>query len=128
MILTVPYGYKQTAILLLVLSLGLQWALLQTVAWTGMLVAYSRDASLKDALVKTFDGKHPCALCLTIRTARAENEQESNQDNRLHKLDPGLLWQTADFWFLSLEPYTPGFVRFASTRLQQPPKPPPRPV
>ncbi|MCC6234859.1 MAG: hypothetical protein IT580_19610, partial [Verrucomicrobiales bacterium] len=49
--------------LALVLATGLHWAVLQGVAWTGMLVTYSRDASLAEAVSRTLDGEHPCALC-----------------------------------------------------------------
>jgi hypothetical protein len=47
-------------------SIGLQWGVLQSIAWVGMMVDYSREGSLGEALVKTFDGRHPCALCKAI--------------------------------------------------------------
>jgi hypothetical protein len=53
--------------LVLVLLVGGHWGALQVVAWTGMVVDYSRDASLCEAVKKTFDGLHPCALCLELR-------------------------------------------------------------
>jgi len=39
------------------------YACLQGVAWAGMLRDYSTRGSLVLAIVKTFDGSHPCALC-----------------------------------------------------------------
>jgi hypothetical protein len=45
---------------------GGHWVVLQTVAWGGMIVDYSRDASLSAAVEKTFDGQHPCAICKSI--------------------------------------------------------------
>jgi len=50
------------ALSLLVAS-GAHWVLLQGVAWTQMLVDYSRTGSVAAAVAKTFDGKHPCQLC-----------------------------------------------------------------
>ncbi len=85
---------------MLVLSLGLHWALLQTVAWTGMLVTYSRDASFQDAVSKTFDGEHPCALCKVIKSGRAEEgRQEQQQVKPGCKLDVAPVWQATEFDF-----------------------------
>jgi hypothetical protein len=56
-------------VLLLVLWLGLHWALLQSVAWMGMLVTYSRETSFTEAVGRTFDGEHPCCLCKAIKAA-----------------------------------------------------------
>jgi hypothetical protein len=47
-------------------SIGLHWGFFQSVAWVGMVINYSHDAPLPEALVKTFDGKHPCCLCKEI--------------------------------------------------------------
>jgi hypothetical protein len=51
---------------------GGHWAVLQSVAWTGMVIEYSRDASLTSALSKTFDGKHPCTLCVKIDESKKQ--------------------------------------------------------
>ena len=62
----------------LALSIGLHWGVLQSAAWLGMVVSYSQDAPLKEALAKTFDGKHPCPLCKAIaKGRRSEKESES---------------------------------------------------
>ena len=68
---------KLALVAALACSLGLHWGFLQSVAWVGMVVSYSRDAPLKEALVKTFDGKHPCALCKQIAQGkRSEKKAE----------------------------------------------------
>lgn len=68
---------KFVTVLMLVLALGWHWALLQTVAWTTMLAAYSRQASLSQAVSDTFDGEHPCPLCKAISTGKqAERKAE----------------------------------------------------
>jgi hypothetical protein len=64
-------------VMALTCSVGLHWGLLQTVAWVGMLVSYSQDASLKEAMAETFDGKHPCALCKEI--AKAKRSERKSQ-------------------------------------------------
>jgi len=64
-------------VLALVLSIGGHWAFLQSVAWVGMAVTYSKDASLSQALEKTFDGHHLCKLCKAVRAGqKAENSNE----------------------------------------------------
>ncbi len=70
---------KSLTVLMLVLTMGLHWAVLQTVAWTGMIVSYSRDGSLTEAVSKTFDGKHPCCMCKAVESGR-KAEQEQSQD------------------------------------------------
>ena len=57
-------------------SLGLHWGFFQSVAWVGMVISYSQDAPLKEALVKTFDGKHPCPLCKEIAKGK-QSEKKS---------------------------------------------------
>jgi hypothetical protein len=37
--------------------------LLQSLAWVGMTINFSRTNSLDVAIEKTFDGQHPCNLC-----------------------------------------------------------------
>jgi hypothetical protein len=64
-------------------SIGLHWAFLQVVAWTGMVVTYSQSASVPEAVAKTFDGQHPCKLCKEI--ANAKKSEQKNE----YKFEPG---------------------------------------
>ena len=66
-------------LLVAVFLTGGQWAMLQSVAWTGMFVNYIRDFSLTDALEKTFDGEDPCPMCCAVKKGR---EQEKRQGDR----------------------------------------------
>ena len=58
-------------------SWGLHWGFFQSVAWVGMAVSYSQDAPLKEALVKTFDGKHPCPLCKEIAKGKQAEKRSA---------------------------------------------------
>ena len=49
---------------------GAHWFVLQSVAWTTMLVANSRETSFVEAVKTTFDGSRPCALCRIVETGR----------------------------------------------------------
>ena len=57
-------------VLTLTLSLGAHWVLLQSVAWMGMVVHYSQNATVTEALSKTFDGQHPCKLCKFVKEGK----------------------------------------------------------
>jgi hypothetical protein len=57
-------------------SLGLHWGFLQSVAWVGMVVNYSQEGTVGEALAKTLDGKHPCALCKAIAKGK-QTEKKS---------------------------------------------------
>jgi hypothetical protein len=118
---------KTVTVAVLVLSLGLHWALLQTVAWTGMLVSYSRDGSFKQAVAKTFDGKHPCPLCKVIEKGRAEEKKQEQQQSKPGvKMDLGLVWQTTDFEFDCDRARIAPSQFTAPIRADEPPKPRPR--
>jgi hypothetical protein len=57
-------------------SIGLHWGFLQSVAWVGMVVNYSQEGTVGEALAKTLDGKHPCALCKAIAKGK-QTEKKS---------------------------------------------------
>jgi hypothetical protein len=115
------------AIALLVLCLGLHWAVLQTVAWGGMLLAYAQRVPVAQAIEMTFDGEHPCPLCHAIEEGKAQERKRDAQNLAPQiKLDPGLVWQTPIFLFHSTDGRVAPEPGLANSRLQTPPKPPPR--
>lgn len=63
--------------MLLSFTLGLHWVALQSVAWTGMFLSRVQTASVADAWRTTFDGKHPCPLCLVVRDGRAAESRDT---------------------------------------------------
>lgn len=116
---------RSITVLVLILSLGLQWALLQTVAWTGMIISYSRDASLTEAISKTFDGQHPCPLCKVIKQGRAA-EKKQEKEAPINKLTLAVIWQRPIYCFDSeREPFR-ALDEFFPQRRNSPPKPCPR--
>jgi len=70
----------------LVFSIGAHWAVLQSVAWIGMAVSYAQHSSLSEALVKTFDGRHPCKLCKAVAEGK-RSEQKQTPQKPINKLD-----------------------------------------
>jgi hypothetical protein len=114
-------------VLALTLSLGAHWALLQSVAWVGMMAAYSRDGFIAEALSKTFDGQHPCCLCKMIQQGRAaEKKQEPQQIKPGSKLDVGIAWQSIAFDFHHDGETISSHNSHVVSRCEAPPKPRPR--
>ena len=56
----------------LFLALGGHLPVLQAFAWTRMVMARTPVMGLEPALQRTFDGQHPCPLCLRIKIATQE--------------------------------------------------------
>jgi len=61
------------ASLALIMMIGMQWNVLQLVAWGGMLVTYTSESGLESGLRETFDGAHPCSLCTAIQEAKTQD-------------------------------------------------------
>ena len=61
--------------LALFLVAGGHWTMLQGVAWATMVHDFSKTGSLTEAVGKTFDGQHPCAMCKKLTSARSGEEK-----------------------------------------------------
>ena len=77
---------KLLMVLALACSIGLHWAFLQSFAWTTMLVDNLATTSLSAALQRTFDGKHPCALCKAVAEGK-KSEKKADTLLRLKKFE-----------------------------------------
>jgi len=64
-------------IVALCFAIGLHWCALQSIAWTTMVIEYSKDAPFTEALAKALDGQHPCSLCHAVQTGK-KSEQKNN--------------------------------------------------
>lgn len=114
-------------VLLLVLNLGLHWAFLQTVAWTGMLVSYAQQGTFAEAVSKTFDGEHPCTMCKVIQQGRAAERQQEQQAAKTGlKLEPSLIWRDSVVLPAAPHNWVAGENIFFPPRSDEPPKPRPR--
>lgn len=64
----------------LMVSIGAQWAVLQSAAWVRMAVSYSMEAgSVSEGLSRTFDGEHPCKLCCLVKKGTESEKKDSQQ-------------------------------------------------
>lgn len=111
--------------LALAFSLGAHWSILQVVAWVNMTVTYAQDASLGEAIGKTFDGKHACQLCKLVDEGKQKEQQQSTTVQK-HKLE--LISSEATIWVLPLESAPSEFASISPWRsFREPPTlPPPR--
>jgi hypothetical protein len=114
-------------IVALMCATGGQWAMLQSVAWATMLASNARTECLSDAVSKTFDGRHPCPLCLQIAKQR-QSEKKSDAQLELKRLEYSLksaafVISPPNHFFLTGE-------RSSSAPLltESPPTPPPREI
>jgi hypothetical protein len=73
----VPRAVRVVAVLLLSLSLGLHWVVLQSVAWTTMLIDRTQSSSFVTALRTTFDGKHPCRICKAVSAGKSAEKNSA---------------------------------------------------
>jgi len=114
-------------IVMLLVTTGGHWALLQSFAWTTMLADHLQSESLAQAVEQTFDGRHLCPLCRAIRAAKkAQQKTElsiSTQKIEFPPLATALvLHPPTAFQFLNA-----GNI-FAESALRPPPVPPPRSI
>ena len=77
---------KWFVVLALALATGSHWYLLQSIAWVGMAVDFSRSEPLPIALQKTFDGQHPCELCKVVGEGM-QAEKKAEMEKRQFKFD-----------------------------------------
>lgn len=107
--------------------LGLHWGMLQAVAWTRMLVEFSQSMPLGEAVARTFDGRHPCALCLEVRRGRqAESETIPGVVRPAVKLEFVLPKPVSPLLHAVEDPVVVLRETHAPARFEDPPKPRPR--
>lgn len=70
---------KWLVVVALIFSIGAHWALLQSLAWSGMLLSYTQEAGFARGVSMTFDGDHPCKLCKAIAAAKAPEPQDREE-------------------------------------------------
>lgn len=67
----------------LIFAMGGQWAVLQSIAWSKMLATNLRSGSIRLAIDRTFDGKHPCCLCKAVQAGKSSEEKREFTPVRL---------------------------------------------
>ena len=113
-------------LLVLFAASGGHWMALQSVAWTRMLVSYSRGGQIVAAVTKTFDGRHPCSLCKEIQRAKstepepARNMEVENQATFVVPALVAMMRSEGVSWRMEIPEW------HGEVRAEQPTAPPPR--
>jgi len=109
----------------LVLSTGLHWAALQTVAWTTMLANNLCTQSVTEAVSHTFDGEHLCPLCKAIAAAKKSEKKSEAVAAALKMEFPPVAEKFALYAPKLFRVFSPAEF-FADSSFPKPPVPPPR--
>jgi hypothetical protein len=106
-------------------AIGLHWLTLQSIAWTSMIIDYSKRGTLCEAIAQTLDGAHPCSLCRVVNAGK-NSEKKSDLQSPAPKVDMIYVWRTT----ASFRPFIPfeyTVLDFCSSQIEHsPPAPPPR--
>ena len=118
---------KTVTVLVLVLTLGLHWTILQSVAWLSMIVRYSQHYPLRQAITMTFDGQHPCSICVFVSQGRHQEQQQGQpQQLTVQKLE-SVSFEPVAFIFPPTAADLPeSSSAIPAGRSDAPPSPPPR--
>ena len=116
---------RALTILALCCAIGLHWMTLQSVAWTTMLIEYTKSAPLCQAILQTFDGAHPCSLCHIVNKGKA-SEKKPDVQSPTPKID--IICLARSTWLLPpFAPFEYAARVFPSSDIgYSPPVPPPR--
>jgi hypothetical protein len=116
---------RAVTIFALCCAIGLHWIVLQSLAWTTMIIDYSKRTPLCQAITQTFDGAHPCSLCHVVNAGK-NSEKKSDLQSPRPKIDMICVSPTARL----IRPFIPFNYSerdFSSSQIgPSPPVPPPR--
>jgi hypothetical protein len=115
-----------SCLLAIFISAGGHWAVLQSIAYTRMLVEFAEQDSWCTAVKKTFDERYACPLCPKIRDGFNKEQKIPSSLSEVHQ--PEFLPESNTLIFLP--PVVIADVASVSSRPidfpNAPPKPPPR--
>jgi hypothetical protein len=118
---------RVVTIIALCCAIGLHWIALQSLAWTTMIIDYSKRAPLCQAIAQTFDGAHPCSLCHAVSVGK-NSEKKSDLQLATPKIDMICVSRANSLFrpFVSFKYAARDFYFEKAGR--SPPVPPPRPL
>ena len=113
--------------LMLIVVVGGHWFCIQSVAWVGMFAKFSQTCTFTEALVKTFNGKNPCTLCIAVQQGKKSQQRQESV-----KVETKVDFFLSDRNVIWVRPAFGNFELFlhlsdlAAQRFERPPTPPPR--
>jgi hypothetical protein len=135
-----PEPLKRACQILLVLMTclhlcGGSLGFLQLMAWAGMAVTYTAESGMVEGLKETFDGEHPCPLCVAIAAAEGKESEPGEPGaplpQSIERLAKQVIWLAEASTPLMLEVVEgvvvlPEVVERSGRGGEMPPVPPPR--
>jgi len=121
-------GYLMVTLALIGMAGG-HWAVLQSIAWAGMIRDYSVEAgSVWEGVAQTFSGDAPCAMCERITQQKGEERQLPSATIVAVKLDSMLpdFWQGTDIGFPRTFQFFSSHFELRDQHVADPPLPVPR--
>ncbi len=115
---------KIAVAMLLGVSLGMQWTVLQSLAWTTMLISRAGETSFVEAVRTTFDGQHPCSICRVVQKGK-DAEKKQDTGFTLKKIEATLSRETAALVVAKHTVREFAEIRQAADYRREPPNPPP---
>lgn len=117
---------RASLIAALCFSIGGHWIALQSLAWASMLVQNSTRAPFSEAILRTFDGQHPCNLCKGIAAAQQSQKKPAQAQASAVKQDFICAARVLPFVHAFQEIIFSRSAHSFSVRALSPPVPPPR--
>lgn len=117
-------------VITLLLGVGGQWMVLQTAAWAGMFLKYSKEGPISVAISKTFDGHHPCNLCKAVEEGSKESSKPASKtEKQTLKIELFVeVIETLDVWCVQFYELPSDLVVKAVRRNELPGLQPPRAI
>ena len=114
---------------------GGPYSLMQAYAWVNMIIDYSKETGISQAVTDTFSGEKPCCLCKQIASAKASESQRDSQNTPLspsgskpieHLFPPPVIPLLSPHHIPYLQPEFMQVAQSASLLGSGPPSPPPK--
>lgn len=90
--------------------------LVQEVAWAKMLFSYTQKNGLARGVVETFDGRHPCKMCVKAEELRKNEDKGDPQNHPQEKQPVRFTWgemNVASWFVVPIDPGTDCLTLFA---------------
>lgn len=89
---TAVCSFRQLLAIGLILLMQGPAMMLQEFAWVNMLMTYTQERGLTRGVVETFDGKHPCELCVKASELRENEGKQEPAEQQNGLMRSRLVW------------------------------------
>ena len=87
---SMPQHIKQLISALVVMAVlcssGIHLAVMQGVAYSGMLLEFSKESSFTESVKRTVSGQEPCKLCCAIQKMSTEDQHDAGKEGPVESM------------------------------------------